>query len=92
MWLFGGTVPPNNSLFGGTVPPNNSLFGGSQEELFRRIIGYSEELFCRIICYSEEPVTLCKNSFFAIFKLTLFVVENCRTLTNISLRNTVEPV
>ena len=20
--LFGGTVPPNNTLFGGTVPPN----------------------------------------------------------------------
>ena len=25
--LFGGTVPPNNTLFGGTVPPNNTLFG-----------------------------------------------------------------
>ena len=27
--LFGGTVPPNNTLFGGTVPPNNTLFGGT---------------------------------------------------------------
>ena len=43
MKLFGGTVPPNNSLFRGTVlvvlvkntflervvPPNNELFGGT---------------------------------------------------------------
>ena len=40
MKLFGGTVPPNNSLFIGTVlvkntfvewvvPPNNELFGGT---------------------------------------------------------------
>ena len=27
--LFGGTVPPNNTLFGGTVPPNKALFGGT---------------------------------------------------------------
>ena len=27
--LFGGTVPPNNTLFGRTVPPNNTLFGGT---------------------------------------------------------------
>ena len=27
--LFGGTVPPNNTLFGGTVPPNSTLFGGT---------------------------------------------------------------
>ena len=27
--LFGGTVPPNNTLFGRTVPPNNTLFGGA---------------------------------------------------------------
>ena len=25
--LFGGTVPPNNTLFGRTVPPNSRLFG-----------------------------------------------------------------
>ena len=29
MELFGGTVPPNNTLFGRTVPPNNTLFGGT---------------------------------------------------------------
>ena len=27
--LFGGTVPPNNTLFGGPGPPNNTLFGGT---------------------------------------------------------------
>ena len=27
--LFGGTVPPNNTLFGRTVLPNNTLFGGT---------------------------------------------------------------
>ena len=27
--LFGGTIPPNDTLFGGTVPPNNTLFGGT---------------------------------------------------------------
>ena len=26
--LFGGTVPPNNTLFGRTVPRNKTLFGG----------------------------------------------------------------
>ena len=29
--LFGGTVPPNNTLFGGTVPPNSTLFGGTPD-------------------------------------------------------------
>ena len=29
--LFGGTVPPNNTLFGGTVPPNSTLFSGTPD-------------------------------------------------------------
>ena len=27
-WLFGRTIPPNNTHTGGTVPPNNTLAGG----------------------------------------------------------------
>ena len=49
--LFGGTVPPNNSLFGRTVPPNKSLFGGTvppNNSLFGKTIPPNDFLFDRI--------------------------------------------
>ena len=43
--LFGGTVPPNNTLFGGTVPPNSTLFGGTpdfdKEYIFLLLMNWS---------------------------------------------------
>ena len=39
--LFGGTVPPNNTLFGGTVPPNNTLFGGTLKKFKSNVFDIS---------------------------------------------------
>ena len=63
--LFGGTVPPNNTLFGGTVPPNNTLFGGTVPRNSTLFGGtpYSDKLYliqCKVLDFMNAGMQVCR--------------------------------